>query len=402
MILAFEMTWTGTTHVPGNSAILQAVALAFPEQELRVFAAPSHLHELETDRQLAARRNVRFSPIAVSAHYRSKTHIVSVRRFLRELATLWSGLRGSPRGDTCLVILLSATPTAIFAASWMSRLHAGRTAVQVILHGNLNDITGWRPRNPLTRAFDLRSALAAHHPSWLRFVVLEPAIAEELAKEIPRAGRRTAVLPLPMNAAEFPEGPPLPLAAPLRIGYVGLATEAKGIGFFLDVATDFKARHGNRIEFHLVGSALRGTDLSRFAVLDNEVGHAHVPRADFVRQLASLHFVFLPYRKGYYERSASGALIDAITWLKPVIAIRLPLVERLYENAGDVGYLCDSDEEMRQALESVLAGMDRARYARQIEALRAVRAGRTPEALAERYRSTLAAAFGGVPPGDDG
>ncbi len=401
MILAFEMTWTGTTHAPGNSATLQTVALACPGQQIRVFADPSHLRELQRDPALTAHGNVAFFPIELSPHYRGKTHIVSLRRFRQELATLRGGLAATPRDEDCLVLLLSATPTAIFAASLASRLASGagrrRIGVQVGLHGNLNEINGWRPRNPLRRAFDLRSALVAPHPEPLRFLVLEEGIKDALGALLPVATARTDVLQHPIITAEIPEErPDATLQAPLRIGFVGQATAAKGIGFFLDVARDFKARYGDRIEFYLVGRAMPGSDLAPFSVLAHPVTTDHLSRAEFVARLAKLHYVFLPFREGYYNLSASGALIDAMTWLKPVIATKLPLVEHVFARFGDLGHMCDGDAGMRQALEEILAAMDASRYARQVEALKRARESRTPEALAREYRAILAKNYRGL------
>ena len=400
MILAFEMTWTGTTHAPGNSATLQTVALACPGQRIRVFADPSHLRELQRDPALTAHGNVAFFPVELSPHYRGKTHIVSPRRFRQELATLRAGLAAAPRDEDCVVLLLSATPTAIFAASLASRLASGggrrRVAVQVMLHGNLNEITGWRPRNPLTRAFDLRSALTAPHPDLLRFLVLEEGIKDALGALLPAATARTDVLLHPIYTAEIPERPDATLQAPLRIGFVGQATAAKGIDFFLDVARDFKARYCDRIEFYLVGRAMPGSDLARFSVLAHPVTTDHLSRAAFVERLATLHYVFLPFREGYYNLSASGALIDAVTWLKPVIAPKLPLVEHVFARFGDLGHMCDGDAGMRQALEEIVTAMDAGRYARQVEALKRARESRTPEALARDYRAILDRSVGGL------
>ncbi|HEY0523206.1 MAG TPA: glycosyltransferase [Stellaceae bacterium] len=399
MILAFEMTWTGTTHAPGNSAMLQTVALACPDQRIRVFADPTHLRELQRDPALTGYGHVAFSPIELSPHYRGKTHIVSARRFRQELATIRAGLAAAPRDEDCLILLLSATPTAIFAASLASRFSGSsrrRVGVQVVLHGNLNEIAGWRPRNPLTRAFDLRSALVAPHPELLRFTVLEEGIKDALGALLPAARPRTDVLPLPINTAEIPERPDTTLQAPVRIGFVGQATAAKGIDFFLDVARDFKARFGDRIEFYLVGRAMPGSDIAPFSVLAHPVTTDHLSRAEFVERLAKLHYVFLPFREGYYNLSASGALLDAMTWLKPVIATKLPLVEHVFARFGDLGYMCEGDAGMRRALEEIMTAMDAGRYARQVEGLKRARESRTPEALARDYRAILDRHFGGL------
>lgn len=397
MILVFEMTWTGTTHAPGNSATVQVIARGFPEQTIRIFADPTHLRELQRDAALTAHANVSFAPIEISPHHRGKTHIVSARRFRQELASLRAGLATVPRGEKCLIMLISATPTAILAASLLARLSRGRLGVQVGLHGNLNEITGWRSRNPAIRAFDLPSTMAARHPPLLRFLVLEHAVKAELARLSPAGAARTDVVPLPINLTEMPARAELGLAEPVRIGFVGQATLAKGIDVFLDAAREFKARYGDRIAFTLVGRAMPGSDLAPFSVLAEKVGTEHLSRAEFGARLGRLHYVFLPFREGgYYNLSPSGALIDAITWLKPVIATRIPLVEDFFTRFGEIGFVCDDADGMRRALEQVMEAMDPARYARQVEAMRQARESRMPDALGREYRRVMTENFPGL------
>jgi glycosyltransferase involved in cell wall biosynthesis len=187
---------------------------------------------------------------------------------------------------------------------------------------------------------------------------------------------------------------PATLQPPLHIGFVGTATPAKGIDLFLDLAHALAARHGASVRCHLVGRALPGTDLTRFAVLAEPVGTAQLPRAEFVRRLAGLHYVVLPYQPGYYTLSASGALLDAITWLRPVVALRVPIVEEMFAAAGDIGVLCDSPAALEAAVEDILARMDADRYAAQVAALHRLRAARQPVALAARYRAILREGFG--------
>jgi hypothetical protein len=396
MILVFEMLWTGTQHAVGNSATIQALARAYPDQVVRVFADPTHLTELRNDTELTASGHIEFASVALHPRHRGKTHIVDWGRFRQEFATLRHGLAQVPKGETCLLMLISATPTAIFAASLLARLAGPRVGVQVGLHGNLNDAFGWRPRNPLTRAFDLRAALTARHPKRLRFMVLEEGIKDTLATLLPRAAARTDVLELPINIAEV-AGQSVPdFAPPIRIGLVGLATAAKGTDLFLDIAREMMARFPGKVTFHHVGRLTPDADPAPFAVLAEPPSSAHLPRAAFTARLAALHYVFLPIREGYYNLSASGAFLDAITWAKPVIARALPIVTPHFRRFGDIGYLCDSDGGMRDAVETIVTEMDAARYARQVAAMGTLRAARTPAALAGTYRALMDRAFPGL------
>lgn len=387
-ILIFEMTWTGTTHAPGNASTIRTVMAAFPGQPVHVFADPSHLRELQRDPELAS-GGVRWNAITPSPLFPGQTGVVSYRRMAREGQILYAALRAIEPGQPCLLLLLSATPTAIFAASWIARLRPN-CAVQAGLHGNLNDITAARPRNPFTRALDLPAALRSRHGGRLRLLVLEPGILAALARLEPDAVSRTDVLKLPVNSGEGADaGHPQALDRPLRAGFVGQATAAKGIDVFLRLANRLTERFPGQIVFHLIGRAMPGTDLAAFAPLAEPAGTEHLPRADFVQRLARLHYVVLPFQPGYYDLAASGALLDALTWLKPVVALRGSMAEAFFAEGGDIGHLCDDEEDMQATLDGLVSGPDPERYARQVRALAALRHTRLPEQLAPGYRDMM-------------
>ncbi len=212
----------------------------------------------------------------------------------------------------------------------------------------------------------------------------------------PLRRRGPTYLPLPVNLAELPDQSTAKIGLPLRIGFVGQATHAKGFDVFLALARDLKARHGERIAFHLVGRAVPGTDLGTLGVLADPPTTEHLSRAEFVARLATMHYVLLPFREGYYDLSASGALIDAITWLKPVIATGVPLVRHLFERFGEIGFAGDGESGLRQAIDTVMADMDQGRYEAQVAALGRVRDSRRPEILAETYHALVASGFAGL------
>lgn len=400
MILVFEPTWTGTTHAPGNSATVQIVARAFPDQPVRLHAEESHLAEMRRDAALMALPNLALAPVAISERFQGRPHIVSARRAWREFALFREALRAVPREEPCLVFLLSTTSTASFAAAWAARLSGHRRiGVQVGFHGNLNDaVAGWRPRNPLARLFDTRAALEARHAVPLRFLVLEEAIRSAVGRLMPGIEARMDVVPLPVNTAEVPSAAATPPAPPpLRIGFVGLGTPDKGMDVFLEIAKRIRARHGPEVvEFIHVGRVAPHADPADFAVLAHPPAATQLPRAAFLERLGSLHHVFLPFRRGYYDLSASGALIDALTWLKPVITTRVPLTEQFFSEYGEIGVLCEDEAGLEAAVEAAVSHPDPARRARHVAALRAARETRGVEALALRYASVVRRGFPGL------
>lgn len=392
MILIFELTWRARAHVPGNAATIETIARAHPGEEIRVFAEAGHLAALSALLTPSPGAAIGFFPAADPAYLQGKTGIVSARRAAREFATLRRALARVPAGERVFLFLLSATSTAIFAASLLARLDRRIAGVHIGLHGNLNEITGWRSRNPLRRAFDLRSALAARHPPHLRFLVLEEAIRRELARILPAAGARTDVLPLPVNLGED-EGAAPPFAPPWRFGLIGQATRDKGIEVFLEIARRMKARFGDRVAFYVIGMIRHDADQAPFAVLAHQPDHGGLTREAFTARLAAMHYILMPLAPEYYALSASGAVIDAVTWRKPMIGFRLPILADLFAEFGDLGTLVDDTDAMATALAEFVENPDPARYARQRAALNAARQTRTPAHLAAGYAALVAEKF---------
>jgi len=396
MILIFEMIWSSTGHAVTNSAMIQTIAQGFPGEKVRVFAEATHLNELQSDPALLKQTNVAMHAIPISSHFMFRPQIVSVWRGLRELWTLLSALRVVPRREPCLIVLLSTTPTAIFIGSMLSTLMRRRITMQVVLHGNLNDAFAWRSRNPAMRVIDLHAALSRRHGGKIRFLVLENAIREALVGQVPEAAGTTDVLPHPINQAEADLARPRPLTTPVRIGLVGQATEAKGVTPFLELAQHFRQARPDAVTFHLVGHPPHGADVGPFAVLHDPLPATWPTREEFIERLATLNYICLPLNATYYELSASGALIDAITWLRPIIATSVPIVADLFARFGDIGFLCDNLDQMRAAIDLLVSEPDQSRYDRQVANLRRIRANRLPAALAIEYRAMTEVAFPGL------
>jgi hypothetical protein len=74
-----------------------------------------------------------------------------------------------------------------------------------------------------------------------------------------------------------------------------------------------------------------------------------------------------------------------LRWRKPVIAFDTPVIRELNERFGDIGHICRDEREMTAAVDSLLAGFDPERYARQQRNLDAAYRSRLPDAAASEY-----------------
>ena len=187
------------------------------------------------------------------------------------------------------------------------------------------------------------------------------------------------------------------LSWPFRFGFLGLALKSKGFALFVGVANAVASKFERRVEFHAIGcNPEDAAPVKGIEYLATKPALTQIPRADFIEGLSQLHFVILPHEAASYTLTASGVLLDAIAFEKPVIARKIPIFEKLFERHGDIGYLFDSDAELRGIIEHILEAADKPRYCRQVENLRALRKLRTPEALATTYGDICKAHVGGI------
>ena len=59
-------------------------------------------------------------------------------------------------------------------------------------------------------------------------------------------------------------------------------------------------------------------------------------------------------RPSAYELRASGAILDAFSFLKPIIALKSPLSEYYFKKMGDIGYLCENYNAVRDTVLDIL------------------------------------------------
>ena len=179
---------------------------------------------------------------------------------------------------------------------------------------------------------------------------------------------------------------------PIRFGFLGLATREKGFDAFVAAARALKPKHGNAVEFHALGrfppsaAADVGELQNCLATLPSR---EPIPRQRFDAAVASLHYVCLPYRADHYTLSASGVLVDALAFAKPILAGATPAVRELFADASP-GMLLDDPDHLPMAIEQTIGAFTEAAYADQVAQVRRASARRSLERLAVDYRAIVA------------
>jgi len=381
MIFVCELGFDDGAHVPFNAGLLATIRAAFPKEELSFFGASAHMEQLK--QQVG-------QPLAGSIGWREilppRPGTVYFKRLFRELWAIRGLLRTLPQDPTSRLVLTSAYSSTVLALKVARGFSSKHTPVQIVLHG-LSGVVGKRYRRPIRRFQDMKTALTLLGNSGIQYVVLEQPIRDRVVKHLPLLSGNIKVLdhPISPNETAFQS---IDLSEPICFGFLGLADKPKGFPLFVELATHVTAKFGRRAEFHTIGllpvdtTPVNGTEV----LATKPEGRHRMSRANFIRAITPIHYVVLPHEAVHYTVTASGVLLDAIAWEKPVIARKIPIFEALFDKHGDIGYLFSDGAELNDIVERILIAGDKSRYHGQVHNLRSLRKSRSPESLAASYR----------------
>jgi len=234
-----------------------------------------------------------------------------------------------------------------------------------------------------------KRVLALPHPRNLRLIVLGDSILSNVKKMLPRHISQWQSLDLgylwPSQGSEA-LCHPLPIDSPVCFGFLGISS--KGFDVFCQLAQDIAPRPGNAA-FIMVGFYNGPAQKKPICRYVPQIPDKPLSRKEFEDRLNRLSYVVWTAEPDHYRLSASATFLDALAFLKPGIYQRNDYIEYYFDRMGDIGYLCDSYEEMVAVIKAIILEFPIIRYQRQIENIRKGRIMFEPGTLAPRLRAIV-------------
>ena len=383
MIVVIEPICHDSEHVPINTSILEIIGYAYPEETLFFYGESHHVGHI----QGMISRNIK-SEITWEKIWIPDRHQSFIKRIVWDLKII-NNIREEIRSkeEKIKFFFTSANPSILWAVKFLNHFNLTHCQIQIVLHGGLASINGWRSRNPFVRIQDQLSALSFLNWKNIQYIVLEKSIKDRLLKSVPKLSGNVKILDHP-----FPESQSFnniqELRNPLKFGYLGVAIERKGFSQFLKTAGIIKKKFPEETEFHAIGrlhGEYRGKDLPELPFLSTRPAEKLISREEYIAKIEPIHFVCFFFDKNYYRFSASGVLLDAIAFEKPIICSRLQILEDLNHEFGDIGYLCE-EQGYAETIQKIIELSDSKKYRKQISNIKKLKQTRAPINLAYKYR----------------
>jgi len=382
MIVVSELFFNDGGHVPFNAGLLGVVRAAFPLEHVCFVGASGHIQELKKQADEALIKSIEWREITVLP-----VGVSYFTRLIHDMKILLTLLRIIPEMASGLLLVAHAPPATLVALKLLKCLKFRELKVQFVLHGQLGGVIGRRHRHPIRRFQEARTALTILGNDNLQYIVLEESLRTVLLKNLPALEKKVHLLPHPLPPNEA-ESSAENLKTPIRFGFLGLARESKGFPVFVKLAQETVAQYRDQAEFHAIGRFL---PLDPCIVLEMDAlatkpGMERLSRRNYINQVAQLHFIIFPHVTKSYQLTASGTLLDALAWAKPVLARRIALFEDMFLKYGDIGYLFSTDLELQSIVRMIVHEMDIARYHQQVLNIKRARCSRTSKTLSVDYR----------------
>ena len=138
----------------------------------------------------------------------------------------------------------------------------------------------------------------------------------------------------------------------IKIGTVGVFSKQKGGDDFYNIC---KSINNLNIEFSITGRIFY--DVKKLTALQIDLppnkGKSMLSKKELEDRASMLDFILFLYPKDSYRLIASGAILEAISLKKPILALRNDYFNYLFKKFGDFGYLTDSIEELISLINTI-------------------------------------------------
>jgi hypothetical protein len=241
--------------------------------------------------------------------------------------------------------------------------------MNVILHGNLEGLNAKISYRPWVYIFWIKHSLLFLNSHNLKIIVLGEHIKLMLGHMYPKINNYIYFLNMPyfFRCDHYN----IPLSNVLVFGFLGVASEKKGATDFMQIATEFSNnKFHNKSVFKLIGHITDSNlnhDHFYECVKPTTISNKPLTIESFINEAKAIDYSVFCFPDSAYQLSCSATFFDAISFIKPIIAIKTPFFEFYFKKFGDIGYLCENIEEMKCLISSLLTNFDKKRYDRQCQ-----------------------------------
>ena len=214
-----------------------------------------------------------------------------------------------------------------FFCGWVISNIYNNVYISFVCHANLNQIYSWQTKNPIRRFFQYKPSITRISKSKIKLICLESLVAKNLLAEIPNLINNIKIIPHPIDELEKIQ---LAKKDKLTIAFVGILSPEKRPELFEQLT---QCVNNSKYNFSVIGWAHKPESFN-FKNCIHLPSKGPLPQETMQKQLAESDFICMLHEPEHYKLSASGVLLDAIKYKKPILHLNSELVLEIEKTSG--------------------------------------------------------------------
>lgn len=329
MIYYAELFMTAGQHAPFNAACLQVLRQAYPDQALRAYMCQSHweslLHNgLDTNMVQFYDRSVVVNKTGSKWQWFKK--LINEGLQLMRLLIIVSFQR--PK----LLCFAFLSPFGQILVSYYAKIFFRQQQILIFLHG-MEILKSDKQVKRIDRLYAklLKSAFRVSH-SAKKYVVLEQSAHHYLIEHHYLKAKEMLLLPHPYSFKHVEVSRrTLSRSYPLVMAHIGIARLDKQSHVFFHLAEHFQEFvKAGKLIFRQIGPVLPEVSPYLNSWVQYLPSEEMLSRSAYEQACLGIDYAIFCYPEDAYELTSSGAVLDAITYGKPIMALRNKFFERLF------------------------------------------------------------------------
>lgn len=328
MILIYEPFSMNLEHVPVNTQFIEIIDAQFCNEK-KLFLG-EHLHI----------SNIKREAVTSDVDYK-EIRIISSKNKIKALLNEWRNVKKLAKrfdGKLRFVFIMNSHPHTMFFVKKFFKA----SKVLFVVHGSLEEIL--RRKKPWQLGFYNKMAFSYKNTSQYRYIVLGDSIKRNALKQFPFLEENLYAVPHPYRFDKIREK--CKKRKILRFGTIGTGSTAKQSEMLFAIEKKLCLSAEKKFELCHIGSYLDIEIPSNTTVQIYGGGTGKLSLADYNSKIQALDYILFFFPASSYKLTASGALCDAIAHGIPVIAIENDYFRWVFQEVGNIGYLCKDIDEM--------------------------------------------------------
>lgn len=347
MIIAYEPFSTGLNHVPVNSEFLNIICARFFSKKVIFYGDSIHIKNIKKNINA---NNIDFNEINIIQSPQSKIKAVLNEMHNAKYVT-------DKHAEIDLFIVLNSHPHTMY---FIKKYLDDNIPLIFIIHGNIEELK--RKKHFYQLGYWVKTAFAyKRNRKYMKYIVLGDSIRDNLLKYVNYISEQTVAIPHPYSLSTNQSAKTLTKQKNdniITMGMIGSFSSEKNSYQIFELEKRLRDKHVTNVNFLLVGSGDINNTLLSKSIQVSFIGDCtkKLSMEEYNAGIDKLDYILFFWPKDSYQLTASGALCDAIVHNKPIISIRNDYLTWVFNEVGDLGFLCDDINQIEHIVCAIARG----------------------------------------------